>query len=341
MQEKEEKNSKLLQWHQAFYAGIQIELKAYAEALIFENEHMLSTKPMQIDVLVVKKGSQIKIEKNIGRIFRTYNIIEYKSPTDRLSIDDFYKVYGYGCFYKSDAVAVDQISIEELTLTFVCYHYPRRLAQHLEKTRGWQIVPQETGIYYVLGDLMPIQLIIVPELTDEKNLWLHGLTNRIAASETATQLINEYEEHRQNRLYESVMEIVVQSNRTKFQEVDSMCHALFELFEDQLKDMARQMAEPIAKEMAEPMAKEMAEPMAKEMAEPMAKEMAGSMMKELTEQRAADIFANGETATLLSQIEKKIRKNKPLSMIADELEETEDVILPLYEQVNARLAVQA
>ena len=81
--------------------------------------------------------------------------------------------------------------------------------------------------------------------------------------------------------------------------------------------------------------------MAKEMAEPMAKEMAGSMMKELTEQRAADIFANGETATLLSQIEKKIRKNKPLSMIADELEETEDVILPLYEQVNARLAVQA
>ncbi len=36
------------------------------------------------------------LNKSVGdRIFRTYNIIEYKSPDDYLSINDFYKVYGY------------------------------------------------------------------------------------------------------------------------------------------------------------------------------------------------------------------------------------------------------
>ena len=97
--EKQEKE--LLQWHPAFYAGLQIELQEDLDNLIFENEHQLSTKPMEIDVLVVKKEKALPVKKNIGHIFRMHNIVEYKSPTDYLSIDDFYKVYGYACFYKA------------------------------------------------------------------------------------------------------------------------------------------------------------------------------------------------------------------------------------------------
>ena len=81
-------SSNLRQWHPAFFADIQIELEA-------EREHQLGTKPMEIDALVIKKKSDIPINKNIGRIFRKYNIIEYKSPTDYISINDFYKVCGY------------------------------------------------------------------------------------------------------------------------------------------------------------------------------------------------------------------------------------------------------
>lgn len=43
----------VLQWHPAFYAGIQIELAEEAEKLIFENEHQLGTKPKEIDVLII------------------------------------------------------------------------------------------------------------------------------------------------------------------------------------------------------------------------------------------------------------------------------------------------
>ena len=125
----------LLQWHPAFYAGIQIELENELDKLIFESEHNLSKKPMRIDVLIIKKLADDAIYKNIGRIFRRYNIVEYKSPTDYLSIDDFYKVYGYSCFYKSEAKRVDSIKITDITITFVSKKYPIELIEHLEKIR--------------------------------------------------------------------------------------------------------------------------------------------------------------------------------------------------------------
>ena len=78
----EKRRTHVLQWHPAFYADIQIELEAEADLLIFENEHQLGTKPKEIDVLIVKKEQEVPVRKNIGRIFRKYNIVEYKSPTD-------------------------------------------------------------------------------------------------------------------------------------------------------------------------------------------------------------------------------------------------------------------
>lgn len=103
----------LLQWHPAFYAGIRIEFREEAEKLVFENEHQLGTKPKEIDVLIIKKNSSDRIRKNIGRIFRKHNILEYKSPDDYFSVDDFYKTYGYACFYKSNVSGVDGIKAEE------------------------------------------------------------------------------------------------------------------------------------------------------------------------------------------------------------------------------------
>ena len=112
-----------IQWHPAFDAALQIELGEEAKYLEFESEHLLSKKPMQIDVLV-KNEKSVKIKKSIGRIFREYIIVEYKSPRDDLSIDDFYKTYGYTCIYKAETEKVDAISAKKLTITFACYHYP-------------------------------------------------------------------------------------------------------------------------------------------------------------------------------------------------------------------------
>ena len=72
-------NDEKIQWHPAFDAALQIEFGDEAKYLEFDPEHLISKKPMQIDVLV-KNEKHVKLRKNIGRIFRQYNIIEYKSP---------------------------------------------------------------------------------------------------------------------------------------------------------------------------------------------------------------------------------------------------------------------
>lgn len=144
------------QWHPAFFGSLQIEFEKEADNLIFENEHQLSTKPMAIDVLIIKKVTANPIKKNIGRIFRKHNIIEYKSPDDYLSIDNFYKVYGYTCFYKYDTSTIDEIKITDITITFVSEGYPRKLIEHLKKVKKYEIFKYENGIYYVKGDIIPI-----------------------------------------------------------------------------------------------------------------------------------------------------------------------------------------
>ena len=60
---------KKLQWHQAFYADIQIEFEDFADKLIFENEHHLGTQPKRIDVLIIKKEDNTPIEKTLDKRF--------------------------------------------------------------------------------------------------------------------------------------------------------------------------------------------------------------------------------------------------------------------------------
>ena len=173
-------NDEKIQWHPAFDAALQIEFGDEAKYLEFDPEHLISKKPMQIDVLV-KNEKHVKLRKNIGRIFRQYNIIEYKSPEDDLDIDDFYKTYAYACLYKSDTEAVDLIPADELTITFVCYHYPRNMLRKLEQDRKMTVEQEDSGIYYLIGDAIPIQLVIVPKLSKEHNYWLNNLRNDLKA----------------------------------------------------------------------------------------------------------------------------------------------------------------
>lgn len=65
-----------IQWHPAFDAALKIELHDYEDILSFESEHLLSKKPMQIDLLIIKKQSHIHIHKNIGHLFKTYNLYQ-------------------------------------------------------------------------------------------------------------------------------------------------------------------------------------------------------------------------------------------------------------------------
>ena len=197
-----------LQWHPAFGAALRITLQDEMRYLEMHEEYLLSKKPLQMDILIIKKLKDIPIRKDIGRIFRKHNIIEYKSPSDSLSINDFYKVYGYACIYQSDTNRIGEIKPEELTLTFVCSHYPRNMLQHLKRIRGIRMECQGSGIYYLRGDPIPIQLLVLPELSNKENYWLQSMRTNLRAGAEIRKLMSEYEKHRKSKDYAAVMDLI-------------------------------------------------------------------------------------------------------------------------------------
>ena len=214
---KEKETVQKIQWHPAFVAATKIEFEDERDKLKFESEYQLSKKPMQIDLLILKKVENVSIYKNIGKIFRGNNVLEYKSPTDYMGVDDFYKVYGYACFYKADSEEANSIAIDDITISLVSKKYPRKVTEHLTKERGYKIRKEEEGIYYVEGDIFPIQILVTSRLSKEKNLWLSSLTDQIEI-DRIQNLMKIYLKNRNNPLYRSVMKTLTNANRDKFKE---------------------------------------------------------------------------------------------------------------------------
>ena len=225
-----------LQWHPAFGAALRITLQDEMKYLEMHEEHLLSKKPLQMDILIIKKTQDIQIKKKIGMIFRKHNIIEYKSPEDSLSVNDFYKVYGYSCIYQSNTDRVKEIDPEELTLTFACSHYPRKLLRHLETVRGMRAEYQGGGIYYLKGDPIPMQLLITPKLTYKENYWLQSMRTDLQAGEEIRKLVREYEKHRKSKDHAAVMDLITRANWKQMEVEKKMCDALKELFAEELKE---------------------------------------------------------------------------------------------------------
>ena len=233
---EEQMTKRKLQWHPGFCSALRIAMQDQIEYLEIYEEHLLSKKPLQMDVLIIKKMQDIVIQNRIGRLFRKYNIIEYKSPDDYLSINDFYKVYGYACIYQSDTDHVNEVDPEELTITFVCSHYPQRLLRHLKGTRGIRAEYQNGGIYYLKGDPIPMQLLIAPQLEGSENYWLRSMRTDLQAGQEIQTLMAEYEKHRKSKDYVAVMDLITQANWEQMEVEKKMCDALKELFAEELRE---------------------------------------------------------------------------------------------------------
>ena len=225
-----------LQWHPAFQAAMQIELAEYQDWLKYEREHNLTQKPLQIDLLIIKMEQGRQIEKSIGRLFRRYNIIEYKGPSDYLSINDFYKVTAYACLYQSDTQKVMEIRPEEITITMVSGRYPEKLIRHLEQIYSARMIQVSPGIIYAEGLMFPLQIIQNSALPKKENVWLSRLRPGLDVEEDIAVLAQAYQGRDENPLYSAVMELIVRANKKQYEEAKHMCNALRELFAEEIEE---------------------------------------------------------------------------------------------------------
>ena len=230
-------------WHPALCGATEWELQNNKADLVFDTEYHLSKKSLVMDLLIIRKTTRTVIENEIGKIFRRYNIVEFKGYGDSLNIDDYYKTIGYACLYKGLGKHVNEIPAEELTVTMMREAYPRELFKRLEGS-GVKVTKQCDGIYYVEGDtLFPIQIIVTREL-NERHSALRILTKvkesdaRRFLEETGRAL-----EPGDKENIDAVLQVSVAANRDvyeKIREDKDMCEALRDLMKEQIEQEVEQ-----------------------------------------------------------------------------------------------------
>ena len=73
-----------LQWHPAFYAATELELRENYDDLEFESKHNLSKAPLQMDLLIIKKRRDVELKNEIGRMMRKHNITRGQATCSQL-----------------------------------------------------------------------------------------------------------------------------------------------------------------------------------------------------------------------------------------------------------------
>ena len=229
------------QWHQGFYGAAELEFRQDKDNLSFEREHYLSKEPLRMDMLIVKKKKELPIKNPIGHLFKMHNIIEYKSPNDGLTIDDFSKTMGYACLYKSLAQTTDEIPLDEITVSLVRERYPRRLMEALE-SHGYTICEYCPGIYYITGNLMFATQIVVTGRLEKNHQWLRVLSAHAKEEDiinfayASKDLTTQGEHHNVDAIYQ----ISVMANIELYEELKRrkplMCEALRILMKPELDE---------------------------------------------------------------------------------------------------------
>lgn len=197
---------------------------------------------MDRDTLIIKVKPGRVIRKSIGKLFRQYNVVEYKSPGDYISINDFYRVMGYASIFQSNTEKVREIPPEELTVTFAANHYPVKLMKYLEETYSAVIKQEAPGIYYIMGLLFPIQFLHLRKLKVQEYVWLSRLRADLG-NEDVERLSEEYLRRPQNPMYGAVMDLLIRANQKKYEEGKQMCDAIRELFADEFAELGKRLAE--------------------------------------------------------------------------------------------------
>ena len=236
----------VIQWHPGFCSAVEFELRKNKSALSFQREYPLTKGPLTADLLVVELLDNVQIENEIGRIFRKYNIFEFKSPEDGLSIDDYYKATAYACLFKCSAEQVNGIPASEITLSLVRDTYPREMTGILTQS-GARITQKYPGIYDVTQDtagvgqvLFPTQIVVTRELSGPAHSSLRILTNRAEESDVRRFLgeaMTETEQGDQNNV-DSILQVSVSANSRIFEQIrrdSAMCQALRELMKDEIQ----------------------------------------------------------------------------------------------------------
>jgi hypothetical protein len=205
-------------WHTAFYDAIRLELLDYLDYLDFDIERQLTREPLRIDMVIIKKKKEIVIDKRIASIFRGHNLLEYKSPSDSLTVADFHKVMAYANLYCAPPERAD---IRDLTVTFVVSREPRRLKTFLRTVYHYTLTEKSPGITLIEGAAMPMQILERRALPSAEARWLANLGGGLSL-ERINDLLGAAKKTPEEAPLKAYLYILAMANERQFEEALGM-----------------------------------------------------------------------------------------------------------------------
>ena len=236
-----------ISWHPAFCGAMEMVLVSDKQLFEFLREYPLSKEPLRMDLLIIKKLSNIRTKNEIGHIFRKFNVVEYKSNDDALSIDDYYKTVGYACLYKGLGETVDQIPANELTISIFRESYPKEMFEAM-KNLGLEIKERYPGIYYISGKqaLFDTQVVVTKQLNRETHRTLRVLSKHVK-EEDVRAFVEEaalISEPGDRNNVDAVLQVSVSANKEIYEAIRRcdkvMCEALRELMKEDFEKQERE-----------------------------------------------------------------------------------------------------
>lgn len=249
-------------WHPAFCSAAEFDLRDDRQNLSFDPEHNLSREPLRMDLLIIKKKKEETSSNDIARLFRMHNVVEYKSPDDGLTIDDFYKTLAYACLYKGTAHTVNEIPSDEITISIFREAYPRELMKMLHD-EGTEIENAAPGIYVMKNQKpFPTQIVVTKELDPRKHAGLRILSRNASEEDINTFFEQASQESSQGENL-NIKAILTVSYAANMQTYDNMKRrnpvmneALKLFMKDEIEEERNDAAMEKAKEMAINLSKE-------------------------------------------------------------------------------------
>lgn len=236
-----------IQWHPGFYGAAELEFLSNKGDLEFQREFNLSKEPIRMDLLIIKKLSDVRIENELGHIFKKFNVVEYKNPDDALSIDDYYKTVGYACLYKGLGETVDKIPANELTISIFRESYPREMFEAM-KNLGLEIKEHYPGIYYISGKqaLFDTQIVVTKQLDEQMHRTLRVLSKHVKEEDVRAfvKKAAQISEPGDRNNVDAVLQVSVSANKEIYEAIRRrdkiMCEALRELMKEDFEKQERE-----------------------------------------------------------------------------------------------------
>ena len=227
-------------WHLAAACAIEIDLRDYSDILSYQREAPLHDNTFRIDLLIIRKNSDVPITKLLAKDFRKLNLFEIKGIGSSVTVRSYYKLLAYAGIYIHDHWKEEKLTAEHITLSLLGRHRPRRLFSTL-KHLGKPVEKLAPGIYNVGNESFLTRIIVTSELSPDHYAYLRCLTNDPDIG-LLRQIDKDCKEHYQEINYTDYVDQLFRANNNNEKGGLSMSkypEALFEYYgtsSDQIKE---------------------------------------------------------------------------------------------------------